>query len=170
MNFAARFASICRISAGFFTTKRCWHTFAVHTLPFPGDPAFSSIKSCSPFHNLFPTTFFLPSLKTLMKHTARNAKPFSFHSFPLTSRPQDVPKPIHYIPVPNPWPSWPFVQGFFRQFSLDDPPQLSWYLEVVYILRFCVNMVLQGISFQVGFGNTLVSGYALFFNSFLFFG
>ena len=170
MTFTARFTSICRISPGSFTAKRCWNTFAIDTLPLPGYPAFSGIISCHPTHNLLPTTFCLPGLKAFMQNAARNTKPFSFQRFPLTACPHDVPETIHYVSVRDRWSSWPFGLGFFGQFSFDDPPQSAWHSKVVNILRFCVTIFSQGISFQVGFGNTLLSGYALFFNSLLFFG
>ena len=170
MNFTARFTSICGISPCSFTAKRCWNAFAVDTLPLPCYSAFSGIISCHPPHNLLPTTFCLPGLKALMQNAARYAKPFSLHGFPLTASPHNLPEPIHYVPVRDRWSPWPFVLDFFGQFSFDDPPQFSWHSKVVNILRFCVTIFSQGISFQVGFGNTLVSGYALFFNSQLFFG
>jgi hypothetical protein len=105
-----------------------------------------------------------------MQNTARNTKPFSLHGFPLTASPHDVPETIYYVPVRDRSSPWPFVLDFFGQFSFDDPPQFAWYSKVVYIFQFYDKMFSQGISFQVSFGYTHVSGYAFFFNSFLFFG
>ena len=101
---------------------------------------------------------------------ARTAKTFFWQGFPLTASPHDVPENIHYVSMRDRWTPWPFVLGFFGQFTFDDPPQFAWHSKVVNILWFCVTIFSQGISFQVGFDNTLVSGFALFFNSSRFFG
>lgn len=170
MDFAAGFASVGWVPACAFTAQGRRDTFTVDTLPLPSNAPFAGIKPGHPPHDLGPPTFSFPGLKTFMQDTTGNPKPILVDSFPLTARPHDVPETIDHIAMRDGRSTRPIRPGWFRQFSLDNAPQLAGYSKVVNILRFCVTMFSQGISFQVGFGDTLVSGYALFFNSCLFFG
>ena len=170
MNFAAQFAPVGRIFPSPGPAQGGRHAFAVQTLPVPGNPPFPGIEAGHSPHDLSPAAILLPGLKAFMQHTTRNPKPVAVDRFPLATGPQDVPEPIHHVAMRHGGSARSLAGFFFGQFPFDNPPQLAWHLKVVHILRFCVTMFFQGISFQVRFGVTLVPGYALFFNSQIFFG
>ena len=171
MDFCPKFASICGVLACFLPTQRCRTRLAINRLPFPANTLLLGIEQDHLFQNGFKDTLFTPGLELGMQHTAADAKPTPMDCLPLATRPHHIPDAVEDRPVVRRWsPSTSRIASLWYQ-MLHALPQLIGYLEIIYILRFCVSILAQDVlSLKDWFRSLLFNEIRLFVQPSLFFG
>ncbi len=163
MNLAALFASICGISACFFTTQRRWAGFTVDGLPFPANLTFCLIVQDHCSHHVGKDALLLPGLKAFMDHTTGDPKPVPVNRFPLTTSPQHIPDSIQGKSVLSTRTARSFSFGPGWQKLSDRFPQLIGHFEVIDIFRFCGIILAQDASLLgLVVGNSIIQQGRLF--------
>jgi len=163
MNLTALFASICGISARFFTTQGRRAGSAVNGLPFPANLPFRLIIQDHCSHHVGKDAPLLPGLKAFMDHTTGDSKPVLVNRFPLAASPQHIPNPMQSRSVLSPRTarSSSFRSGW--QKLSDRFPQFVGHFEVIDIFRFCGIILAQDASvLGLVVGNSIIQQERLF--------
>lgn len=146
MDFASAFAAIHRASARCLAAQRRGAGFAISGLPRPFDMPLVVIEPCHFAHDRLEHAAGYPFLEALMQRTAAHAKPLPMDGFPLATCPQHVPYPIQYRAVIHTLSSrFPFLVDLWNQLPYRSP-QWTRHMKIVDILRFCVTILLHGVS------------------------
>ena len=141
MNLCPTLTPVSGIVPSFLSPHRSGHRFTVDCLPLPTYPSFSIVEANHCLHDFFPNALLLPRLESFMQNTTGNAKPIFVDSFPLTTRPQNIPESIDDGTIVCTRSSRPSLFGRLRQMLFDSTPQRAWDTEIIDILWLCVTLV-----------------------------
>jgi hypothetical protein len=146
MNLTATFATIYRAFTRSVPAQWSGAGFGIQRLPLPFDMPLAMVELHHLLHDGGEYPSVLPVLKALMQGRAAHPEPVSMDCLPLATCPQNVPNPIQNRSV-----ICSLAPCFSRLIHLgdqfpDSPPQRSWYVKVIDILRFCVTILGQGVS------------------------
>jgi hypothetical protein len=150
VDFAAALAAIDRTFPGVWAAQRCRTGTRVNRLPPPLDFPSALVKARQLGHETLKDPRLSPVLKPLVQGSATHAKPTALHRFPLASRPQPIPNPIHHRPIIGSLSPAPLACGGFRQDAPHSSPQPTRYVKIIHILWLCGMILAHDVSVLIG--------------------
>jgi hypothetical protein len=146
MNLTAPFATVYRAFARSFPSQWSGACFGIQRLPLPFDMPLAMVELHHLPHDSGKHLALLPLLKAVMQGCAANTEPISMDCLPLATCPQNIPNPIQNGSVIRSLsPCFSRLIHLWDQFP-DPSPHRSWHAKVIDILRFCVTILIQGVS------------------------